>query len=301
MRPIKVRYYLIGFVIFLILKSVLTSNPLWVERFYTQGFYAFYLTIVTAITQIFPFSVGDVLYFLVGLLLLWKLFLLRKTNRGFKQRLIATMRLLVKGCLLFYVGFNVCWGLNNYRLPLASQLDLKMGYTSNELVDITQEIIAQTNHLQLALTADSTQAVVLSYSHQQIRKEAQLGMATLGKETQWFAYTPLQAKGSLYSLPLTYMGFSGYVNPFTLEAQVNTKIPTSTLIVTSSHEMAHQMGYAKESEANFIGFLAAKKQTDPKYRYSANIFALRYCLKAVESELTAEQFKILIEPIQEKK
>lgn len=297
MRPIQTRYYLVGFFIFLILKNILTSNPDWVEQFYTHGFYAFYLQGSTAVTNLFPFSVGDVLYFIVGLGIVWKIYAIWKQHSGFKVRSLAYLHFILRGCLLFYVAFTVLWGLNNYRIPLATQLDLKMGYTKQELLALTREIIEQTNTLQLAITQDSIQAVVLPFEKQQIQQDAQLGVRILGESTQWYVYKQQQAKGSLYSLPLTYMGFSGYVNPFTLEAQVNTKIPPSTLIVTASHEIAHQLGYAKESEANFIGFLAAKKQTDIHYRYSANIFALRYCLKALEGEETEANFKALLEQI----
>ena len=80
------------------------------------------------------------------------------------------------------------------------------------------------------------------------------------------------------------MGFSGYINPFTLEGQVNAKIPTLTMIVTASHELSHQIGYAKESEANFIGFLATYHQEDKKYQYAAIIYALRYCLSTINKK-----------------
>jgi hypothetical protein len=33
--------------------------------------------------------------------------------------------------------------------------------------------------------------------------------------------------------------------------------------------MAHQLGYASESEANFVGYLAAVHSDDPRFRYSA--------------------------------
>lgn len=297
MRPIKIRYYLIGFALFLILKTILTSNPEWIERFYTHGFYAFYLRLITVCTNLFPFSIGDVLYFLIGLFLLWKIRLVWKTNPTLKQKTRTYTRLIIKSCLIFYTAFNLFWGLNNYRIPLATQLDLQQGYSKQELLDLTHVMIQQTNALQLEITGDSLQAVVLPSDKNQIRQDAQFGVEQLSESTQWFTYRNQKAKGSLYSLPLTYMGFSGYVNPFTLEAQVNTKIPTSTLIVTSSHEIAHQVGYAKESEANFIGFLAAKKQKDIRYQYSANIFALRYFLKALESEETEVNFKALLEEI----
>lgn len=297
MRAIKLKYYLLGFVIFLILKNILTANPQWVERYYTQGFYVVYLRIITACTNLFPFSVGDVLYFGVGLFLLWKIRQIWILNRKRKPRIYAYLRLAVKGCLLFYVAFTLLWGFNNYRVPLTTQLDLQQGYSKEELLDLTQQIIQETNTLQLIITRDSLQSVVIPFDKKQILADAQVGIQTLSTATQWFVYYNQKAKGSLYSLPLTYMGFSGYVNPFTLEAQVNTKIPTSTFIVTSSHEIAHQVGYAKESEANFIGFLAAKKQADLRYQYSSNIFALRYCLKALEGEQTEGEFTAVLNTI----
>jgi hypothetical protein len=42
--------------------------------------------------------------------------------------------------------------------------------------------------------------------------------------------------------------------------------------------MAHQLGYASESECNFIGFLAAAKHPNAVVNYSAYTLALRYCL-----------------------
>ena len=297
MRTIKTRYYLMGFAVFLILKAIFTSNPIWVERFYTQGFYQVYLRMITVCTNLFPFSIGDVLYFLVGLFLLWKIRAIWKKNRETKQRLLAYTRLVTTCCMLFYFAFTLLWGLNNYRHPLSSQLQLDLGYTKEEILDLTRELIVQTNAIQRLITQDTLQQVVISSDKKQQLADAQLGVNQLGQSTQWFTYQQQQAKGSLYSLPLTYMGFSGYINPFTLEAQVNTKIPTSTFIVTASHEIAHQLGYAKESEANFIGFLAAKQQRDIHYQYAANIFALRYCLKAVESEETEANFKALLTEI----
>ncbi|MEO9051264.1 MAG: DUF3810 family protein, partial [Ginsengibacter sp.] len=36
-----------------------------------------------------------------------------------------------------------------------------------------------------------------------------------------------------------------------------------------THEMAHQIGYAKENEANFVGYLAAVNSKDTLFHYSA--------------------------------
>jgi hypothetical protein len=48
--------------------------------------------------------------------------------------------------------------------------------------------------------------------------------------------------------------------------------------VISCHEQAHQLGYAKENEANFIGVLATLNNENAHFQYSGSIFALRYCI-----------------------
>jgi hypothetical protein len=72
------------------------------------------------------------------------------------------------------------------------------------------------------------------------------------------------------------MGFSGYLNRL-LKAQVNYIGPMYSFPMTTNHEMAHQMGFASETECNFIGFLV--NQNDNLYiQYSGYSYALRYCL-----------------------
>ena len=75
-------------------------------------------------------------------------------------------------------------------------------------------------------------------------------------------------KFSFYGYLANYLGFSGYYNPFTGEAQVNTTVPRFVQPFTTCHEIGHQLGYAKEKEANFCGFLATKSSPDPAFRYS---------------------------------
>jgi len=77
------------------------------------------------------------------------------------------------------------------------------------------------------------------------------------------------------------MGYSGYYNPFSGEAQVNNKIKTYKFPVVSCHEQAHQLGYAAENEANFIAALATINNDDPYIQYTGYIFSLRYCVNEI--------------------
>lgn len=179
---------------------------------------------------------------------------------------------------VFYFFFHFFWALNYYRQPLFEKLKIEREYSDAELLTFTQKLIVKTNALQLQITKNNNQAVVFPYTLNQVLPMNVQGYKNLAKQHPDFEYQELSVKKSLFTVPLTYMGFSGYLNPFTNEAQVNYLLPRYTTPTTSCHEMAHQIGFASESECNFIGFLASIKNDDLYFKYSGYSFALRYCL-----------------------
>ncbi|GAB5399733.1 MAG: hypothetical protein Aureis2KO_13180 [Aureisphaera sp.] len=173
------------------------------------------------------------------------------------------------------------WGLNYLRTPLHKTLELDRGYTTEELVETTKRIIAKSNELHRQLGfADSTK-IDLPYSQKEIFDKSINGYKNLEKEYPNLHYSPKSIKKSGWSLGLTYMGYSGYYNPLTGEAQVNNLIKTYKFPVVSCHEQAHQIGYAAENEANFIATLATLHNDDPYIQYTGYIFALRYCVNEI--------------------
>ena len=78
-------------------------------------------------------------------------------------------------------------------------------------------------------------------------------------------YRTAAIKTSLWGWLGNYLGFYGYYNPFTGEGQVNTTIPKFLQPYITCHEIAHQLGYAKENEANFVGYLAAASSKDASF------------------------------------
>ena len=88
------------------------------------------------------------------------------------------------------------------------------------------------------------------------------------RQYPFLAYSPRSLKPSLYSYLGNYLGFQGYYNPFSGEGQVNTTVPRFLEPFVATHEIAHQLGYARENEANFVGFLACRYYEEPAFRYS---------------------------------
>ena len=64
---------------------------------------------------------------------------------------------------------------------------------------------------------------------------------------------------------------SGIYTPFTGEPNFNTELPDSSLPFALAHEMAHQRGYARENEADFIAFLVCINASHPYVRYSGHL------------------------------
>ncbi len=168
--------------------------------------------------------------------------------------------------------FHISWGFNYHRLPLSKQLQIPISYTEDDLENRLDKIIEESNKWHMHLVSSDTLAVTFPFSIEQLSSKISL-YHPIYHET---LLNTSKVKNSLMSLPLSYMGYSGYLNPFTLESQVNTKMPIQSLITTSLHEMAHQLGYAAEKEANFIAYLSAINSEDPYIQYAGKTFAFRY-------------------------
>lgn len=199
---------------------------------------------------------------------------------------------------IFYFLFHILWALNYHRLTLSDKMNIATEYSDEQLLSFTKRLIAKTNELQLKITSDSLQKINIPHKQDEIFSLNLKGYKHLANEYPYFTYEQPSIKKSLISLPLTYMGFSGYLNPFTNEAQVNDLVPMYSFAATSCHEMAHQLGYASESEANFIGYLAAVHNDDLYVQYSGYTLALRYCLRNWEKrdEATAKQLYKAVNP-----
>lgn len=222
-----------------------------------------------------PFSVGDCIYFMVIIaILVW----FWNKRKSWKLEWKNNMLIILSFVSVFYFLFHLLWGFNYYRQPLFEKMKIERDYTDADLLVFTKKLIAKTNAIQSQITKNDSLKIVFPYSQEQVFEMNLNGYKNLSKDYSYFSYKNLSAKKSIISLPLTYMGFGGYLNPFTNEAQVNYLMPMYNSPTTSCHEMAHQMGYASESECNFIGFMASVKNDDLYFQYSGYSFALRYCL-----------------------
>jgi len=259
----------------IVMIKILGSFPNFIEQYYSNGFYLFVSKLERFLWGWIPFSIGDVFY---GLLLFFALRWLYQNKNNWRLIPMQLSVHVVAFLSIISFVFHLFWGMNYYRVPLHKTLKLHNKYTTEQLIEVTQKLITETNAIQYQITKNDSIKVSIPYSVTELLLKTENGYNTLSKHYPTLTYKQLSLKKSLFSFPLTYMGFSGYLNPFTNEAQINYLPPKYHLPLTACHEMGHQMGYAAENETNFIGYLAAKHNDDMYFKYAATTFAVRYCL-----------------------
>lgn len=270
-------YYLVQWV---------SDYPTLIETYYSRGFYAYWSEGLRFVLGRFPISLGDLIYIV---LMLWGLKRIRKYLKG-KTPLKSLLLFTGTAVSIFYLVFNLSWGLNYHRTPLKDTLKLKTASKDSlVLFNLTEALVLQANNLHKQMASDSLSAVKIPYDTNEILTMGIQGYEVLEQKYPSLTYQHTAVKKSVFAGPLSYMGYAGYLNPFSLEAQVNQKIPAYRLPVVATHEMAHQLGYASERDTNFIGYLAGIHHPDQYFKYASTTLALSYCLRDVYRESPKRQ------------
>ena len=266
----------------LIILNLLTrfaaSNSDWVEKNYSGKFFPHFSAVLRSIFSVFPFSIGDILYGLIVVLVLCKVTIFF-FNKNYKNKLFNKLKIInitiytLNYILVTFLLFNLCWGVNYYRKGIGEQLGLAVKkYNTVELSALNGLLLKKVN-LYRSVVAEKA----LGFQDERASfKSAIFAYKKSQRIYPFLKYEPVCIKSSLWSGIGNYMGVSGYYNPLTGEAQVNTSVPGFLLPFTACHEMAHQLGYAKESEANFVGYVVAESSDDIGLKYSAYLEMFMY-------------------------
>lgn len=250
-----------------------------IERYYSDGIYPVVSKIQRFLFGWIPFSLGDLLYTFMVLFILvkiWRLIRALAQRKFGRQYFLTGLRQLLFFVLLVYVLFYLLWGLNYSRRGIARQLNLKMTtYTIGELDTLTNALEARLNVYAKQVTPDQRDSF---NKKKNLFREANEAYRIARNYYSFLSYQPRSIKPSIYSYAGNVLGFEGYYNPFSGEAQVNTTIPVFEQPFVACHEIGHQVGYGKENEANFAGFLACRLHPSPAFRYSVYFDMYSYAI-----------------------
>lgn len=262
------RKLLILLVLALLIK-LFSLKEAWVEKGYTYGLYQPISRVLRFSLGWLPFSLGDILYFVAFFWLVaktWK-FLSLLARRQVKTYLSWILfRKYLRLMVGVYIIFNLFWGLNYNRQGIASQLALNVEpYNKEDLYQLS--LVLQQRLCQEGEKVDSIKRLRFR-NKKQLFDESVKQFKKAAVAFPYFSYPYPSIKPSLLTPFGHYFGFTGYYNPFSGEAQLKTTIPNFLKPFVTCHEIAHQLGYAKENEANMVSFLVGRQSPDTDFRYS---------------------------------
>ncbi len=258
---------------------VLSNYPEWIENYYSTGFYIWFSAKQRFLFGWLPISFGDLFYGFLIFVVLFKTIKLiialikKEVSWGF---FIDGIKQFLFFILFVYCFFNLFWGLNYDRKGIATQLKLDVKETSLEDLDSLTTILLKRLNEQ-AVMVDTTQRIILK-KKKNLFNESYRAYDSAAKQFSFLQIENKSVKPSLFSYAGNILGFQGYYNPFSGEAQVNTTVPVFLQPFISCHEIAHQLGYAKENEANFVGYLACKSHPSNLFKYSAYFDLFYYAI-----------------------
>jgi hypothetical protein len=238
-----------------------------VERVYARGWYPAVQPFLTSFSSLLPFALFDLVIAGIAGWAVWRVYPVLLPSPRLRRRLLAIAVVdLAAGASVVYLVFLALWGFNYRRVPIEAQLDYSSARVTDDAVQsLAARGVREINRLYSAAHADpaaiaSLQAVRVRLAPAFAQAQRDLGFATPA--------TPARPKAPLISPFFRWATVDGMVNPFGLEVLINPDILPIERPYVVAHEWGHIAGWARESEAGFVGWLTCLRGDDAA-RYSA--------------------------------
>ena len=253
----------------LILVTLTKMIPLW-GFIYTTRIYPVIGTLLSPISGIFPFAVGDIF---IALSIAWVILYPIYEIGLRKKRVFGRV---AEYLLWVYAWFYIAWGLNYsqpniyYRIGMkpvevskakfkkfAYQYADSLNALSNASLSNARKSISPDSIVDNALKNRVRDAVLKEYNKIGYREGI----------NRPFNQHP-HAKTMVFTPISSMSGVTGSMGPFFCEFTLNGDILAHDYPATYAHEFAHFLGVANEGEANFYSYIVCTASADKQVRFS---------------------------------
>lgn len=259
--------------------------PKFTEYIITRGIFRIIAFPLEWLMSVFPFSITETIVVLsipalLTLLIIWIVRIARSESRS---RTVERGCRFVCWCVsLALLMFMVMHGGNYSRITTGELLNLPdREYTAEELYAVTADLAKKASEAREKLPEDDNGCVTLSVSKSEFLLLADDCFDNLKEDYPFLKTGVWRVKSVALSHWWSYTGTTGVYCPWLAESNINTDVPPSEWGHTATHEIAHTMGFAKENECNFLGWLACYQSDQPDYEYSGHLQAYIYCANAL--------------------
>lgn len=246
-----------------------------VERLYADGFYPAFQRVVTPLSSTLPVAFLDLA--LLALLVVAVVRHVRASrHRGWRRASLQSALSLATAAAVVYLLFLASWGLNYRRVPLENKLAFDRSRVSAEnAARLAREAVARLNAGYAAAHAGAFRPAAVEGAFAEAQR-------MLGGARPAATAAP---KRSLLGLYFRHAAIDGMTVPVFLEIILNPDLLPVERPSILLHEWAHLAGYADESEASFVAWIAGVHSEDPVAQYSAWLDAYQAAAGALPAGL----------------
>lgn len=256
----------------------------WYTKYITPVWY----NIFGRISNVFPFSVGEIMIVAgvvltaIAIINLILLFFYRKNikfisySKGFYK---VFSYIAVSVCLVMTLNCTILYHVTpidpnpekEYREYTITELEVLRNYIVNKCINYSNVI-----------ERDDDGNIIYNGDIMDKSKEA---LRNIAKEyPKLSGYYP-DVKPMMFSGIMSQSYIAGYYFPFSMEANFNDKMYITNYPNVYCHELAHLHGYIYEDEANFLSFLACINSGDTFFEYSGYLSILFYVDTAYQDSI----------------
>ena len=229
--------------------------------FYTRHIYPAISTILSAISGILPFALGDIF---IACSIAWCILY------PIYKRKKAALGRVAEYLLWVYAWFYLAWGLNYSQPNIYHRTGMKPTEVNQEEFKRFAYQYADTLNALCSMRRVKSEAQLKEKTAQEVlkgyEKTTQPSATNLGINAPFNLHP--HVKTMVFSRLSSMSGVTGSMGPFFCEFTLNGEVQPHDYPATYAHEFAHFLGIANEGEANFYSYLVCTSSEDRAIRFS---------------------------------
>ena len=315
--------------VLLVLLSLITLTkliPLW-GFIYTTRIYPIIGSLLSPISGLFPFAVGDIF---IALSIVWvffypiyeikwrkqlaKRFFFLAAKRGSYPKKKTVFGRVAEYLLWVYAWFYIAWGLNYSQPNIYCRTGMKPVEVSEaKFREFAYRYADSINYLSEERRVKSEETAFDDQRESQFNGMVDDGLKNRVRDAVLKGYNEIGAKEGINApfnqhphaktmlfTPLSSMsGVTGSMGPFFCEFTLNGDIRPHDYPAIYAHEYAHLLGIANEGEANFYSYIVCTASSDKAVKFSGYYHIFFHVLRNVFDilgEKEGEKFLKYIRP-----
>ena len=271
LKKLKWRHWVLISLLLIIL--FIKSSVYWSLE-YTFRFYPYIGWMLSHISGIFPFAIGDLFIALsISWVILYPVYQICIKKKLIKKGWLRQDATLLKKRMVFchvaeyllwvYAWFYLAWGLNYSQPIIFVRMRMMPAKVSKQtLRDFANRYVDSMNYLSESISYKGlkkrTQDEVLHGYNQLPLRMGINSPFNQHPRVKTMVFTPLSSMA----------GVTGSMGPFFCEFTLNGDILPHDYPATYAHEFAHFLGVANEGEANFYSYIVCTASADKQVRFS---------------------------------